>query len=365
MGDDRARSHAGGIQRRRAVPEFLATPENAAAWHQHTGYVPVTLAGFELSQKQGFYKANPGADLPVKQLTRGTVTENSKGLRLGRLPEIRNIIEEEIERALQGQQTAQQAMDTASERGNKVLRDFQKSVRADPLERRTLFDGRLLPILLVLPQLALTAVFFLWPAAQAIRSSLEREDPFGLGSQFVGLENFSELFADPLYVDSIWRTVFFCFAVSVTAMAAALLLAVFADHDIRFRTVYRTLMIWPYAIAPAMSAVLWLFMLDPHVGLLGRWLNAHGIAWDYRINGGQALLLVILASAWKQVSYNFIFFLAGLQSVPRAMTEAARMDGAKGWHRFRTITFPLLAPTTFFLLVVNLVYAAFDTFGTI
>jgi sn-glycerol 3-phosphate transport system permease protein len=218
---------------------------------------------------------------------------------------------------------------------------------------------------LVLPQLALTGVFFLWPAAQAIRSSLQREDPFGLGSQFVGLENFADLFADPLYVDTIWRTVFFCIAVSVTAMAVALLLAVFADHDIRFRTVYRTLMIWPYAVAPAMAAVLWLFMLDPNIGLLGRWMTQHGIGWDWRINGGQAMLLVVLASAWKQVSYNFIFFLAGLQSVPRAVTEAARMDGARGWHRFRTITFPLLAPTTFFLLVVNLVYAAFDTFGTI
>jgi sn-glycerol 3-phosphate transport system permease protein len=233
------------------------------------------------------------------------------------------------------------------------------------MERRTLFDGRLLPILLVLPQLALTAVFFLWPAAQAIQSSLMREDPFGLGAEFVGLDNFAALFADPLYVDTIWRTVFFCVAVSVVAMAAALLLAVFADHDIRFRAVYRTLLIWPYAVAPAMAAVLWLFMLDPRIGLFGRWMTQHGIGWDWRINGGQAMLLVILASAWKQISYNFIFFLAGLQSVPRAVTEAARMDGARGWHRFRTITFPLLAPTTFFLLVVNLVYAAFDTFGTI
>jgi sn-glycerol 3-phosphate transport system permease protein len=233
------------------------------------------------------------------------------------------------------------------------------------VERRTLFEGRLLPILLVLPQLALTGVFFLWPAAAAIRSSTLREDPFGLGAEFVGLENFAELFADPLYVQTIWRTVFFCAAVSVVSMSVALLLAVFADHDIRFRGFYRTLMIWPYAIAPAMAAVLWLFVMDPHIGLLGRAMARFGIAWDWRINGGQAMLLVVLASAWKQVSYNFIFFLAGLQSVPRAVTEASRLDGARGWYRFRTITFPLLAPTTFFLLVVNLVYAAFDTFGTI
>jgi sn-glycerol 3-phosphate transport system permease protein len=148
-------------------------------------------------------------------------------------------------------------------------------------------------------------------------------------------------------------------------MGVALLLAVFADRSIAGLGIYRTLLIWPYAIAPAMSAILFLFVLNPRVGLLGRWLNRHGIAWDYTLNGGQAMLKVIAASAWKQVSYNFIFFLAGLQSIPRSVTEAARIDGARGWHRFRTITFPLSAPTTFFLLVVNVVYAAFDTFGTI
>ena len=233
------------------------------------------------------------------------------------------------------------------------------------MERRTVFEGWFLPVLLVLPQLLLTGFFFLWPAGEAIWSSLIREDPFGLGSTFVGLENFSELFADPLYVDSIIRTVIFCAAVSLLSMSVALLLATFADHHIAGRTIYRTLLIWPYAVAPAVSAVLWLFILNPQVGLLGRWLNAHGVPWDYTINGTQAMLMVIIASAWKQVSYNFIFFIAGLQSIPRAVIEAARMDGAKGWRRFRTITFPLLAPTTFFLLVVNLVYAAFDTFGTI
>ena len=233
------------------------------------------------------------------------------------------------------------------------------------MERRTTFEGWFLPALLVLPQLLLTAFFFILPAGEAIWSSLIRQDPFGLGATFVGLDNFTDLFADPLYVDSIVRTVIFCVAVSVVSMGVALLLAVFADREIRGRAIYRTLLIWPYAIAPAVAAVLWLFILNPQMGLLGRWLNAHGIPWDYTINGGQALLMVILASAWKQISYNFIFFLAGLQSIPRAVIEAARMDGAKGWHRFRTITFPLLTPTTFFLLVVNLVYAAFDTFGTI
>ncbi len=173
------------------------------------------------------------------------------------------------------------------------------------------------------------------------------------------------MFEDPLYVESLWRTVYFCAAVSLLSMSVALLLAVFADREIAGRGFYRTMLIWPYAIAPAVAAVLWILLLHPQIGMVAHGLKAIGVVWDYKINGGQAMLVVILASAWKQVSYNFIFFLAGLQSIPRSVIEAARMDGARGWRRFRTIIFPLLAPTTFFLLVVNLVYSAFDTFGTI
>ncbi len=215
------------------------------------------------------------------------------------------------------------------------------------------------------PQLLLTGVFFLWPAGQAIWSSTQRQDAFGIRSEFVGLENFTDLFADPLYLDSVWRTVGFCAAVSVLAMGVALVLAVFADQEIRGRAIYRTLLITPYAIAPAVAAVLWIIVLHPQIGLVGRWLNAHGVAWDYKLRDGQAFGVVVVASAWKQVSYDFIFYLAGLQAIPRSVIEAARMDGSRGWRRFRTITVPLLAPTTFFLLVVNLVYAAFETFGTI
>jgi sn-glycerol 3-phosphate transport system permease protein len=233
------------------------------------------------------------------------------------------------------------------------------------MDRRTIFNGWLLPVLLILPQLLISGIFFYWPAGQAMYSSLTIEDPFGQSSVFVGLANFRDLFTDPRYLHTILRTALFCAAVTALSMSVALLLAVFADREIRGRAIYRTLLIWPYAVAPVISAVLWLFILNPEVGLFGRWLNAHGIAWDYTVNGGQGMLLVIIASAWKQVSYNFIFFLAGLQSIPRAVTEAARMDGARGWHRFRTITFPLLAPTTIFLIVVNLTYAAFDTFATI
>ena len=230
--------------------------------------------------------------------------------------------------------------------------------------RRTIFPGWLLPVGLVLPQLLLTIVFFFLPAGVAIWSSLIRSDPFGLSSVFVGWDNFTDLFTDPLYVDSICRTIGFVVAVCVLSMGIALLLAVAADGVVRGRGFYRTMLIWPYAVAPAVAAIIWLFLLHPQIGLFGRWMNRN-LGWDYALNGSQAAILVVLASAWKEVSYNFIFFVAGLQSVPRTVTEAARMDGARGWRRFRTITLPLLMPTIFFLLVVNVVYAAFDTFGTI
>ncbi len=233
------------------------------------------------------------------------------------------------------------------------------------MERRTIFRGWKLPVALVLPQLLLTFFFFYWPAADAVWSSLTRTDAFGINTEFVWFANFSDLFADPLYRDSIGRTLVFCLAVCVISMSLALLLALFADRELRGRHIYRTLLIWPYAIAPAIAAVIWILLLHPQIGLLGRWLNRIGIHWDYKLDGAQAMAVVILAAAWKQVSYNFLFFLAGLQSIPKSVIEAARMDGAGFAHRFRTIVVPLLAPTIFFLIVVNIVYAAFDTFGTI
>jgi sn-glycerol 3-phosphate transport system permease protein len=233
------------------------------------------------------------------------------------------------------------------------------------MRKNVIFRGKLLPLLLLSPQLAITAVFFFWPAGQAIWSSLLREDAFGLSRQFVGLENFAEVLADPTWRGAAGNTAIFAFSVAILAISAALLLAVQADKSIRGSGAYKTLLIWPYAVAPAIAAVLWLFLFHPQIGLIGRALNAAQIAWDYRLNGGQAMLLVIIASAWKQVSYNFIFFLAGLQSIPRSVLEAAAIDGARPMRRFWTVVFPLLSPTTFFLLTVNLVYAFFDTFGVI
>ena len=233
------------------------------------------------------------------------------------------------------------------------------------MEKKVHFKGITLPYLLLLPQLIITGLFFFWPAAQAVRQSFLREDAFGLSSQFVGFENFADVLSDPTWLASAGRTLFFSTSVAVLALGVALFLAVQADKHIRGADTYKTLLIWPYAVAPAIAAVLWLFMFHPQIGLFGRMLNAAGIPWDYKLNGDQAMLLIILAAAWKQVSYNFIFFLAGLQSIPKAVLEAAAIDGARPMRRFWTVVFPLLSPTAFFLLVVNLVYAFFDTFGII
>ncbi len=227
------------------------------------------------------------------------------------------------------------------------------------------FPQRTLPWLLLLPQLLVTAIFFLWPAGQAVKQAFYQEDAFGLSSEFVGLENFSHLLHDPLYYASIGTTLFFSFAVAFVGIALALLLAVMADRVMRGQIIYKTLLIWPYAVAPALAGVLWWVMFDPSTGPIAVWLKSMGVNWNHFLNGNQAMTLVVIAATWKQISYNFLFFLAGLQAIPRSLIEAAAIDGASPFKRFWTVVFPLLSPTTFFLLVVNLVYAFFDTFGII
>jgi sn-glycerol 3-phosphate transport system permease protein len=233
------------------------------------------------------------------------------------------------------------------------------------MERRVVFPGWLFPALLLAPQLAVTFVFFFWPAAQAILQSMQRGDAFGLSTRFVGLENFAAVLADPLYLAAVEVTVVFSFAVAILALASGLLLAVMADQVVRGAAFYKTVLLLPYAVAPAIAGVLWLFLFNPSVGIIAAGLRSAGVDWNYLLNGRQALLLVILAAAWKQVSYNFLFFLAGLQAIPKTLVEAAAIDGAGPNRRFWRIVFPLLAPTSFFLLVVNIVYAFFDTFGII
>jgi ABC-type sugar transport systems, permease components len=233
------------------------------------------------------------------------------------------------------------------------------------MQRRVIFDNKALPYLLLAPQVAVTLVFFIWPAAQAIWQSVHLQDAFGLRAQFVWFENFEAVLTDPAYIDTLRITLIFSGSVTFLSLSVALGLAVLADAKIKGAGVYKTLLIWPYALAPAVAAVLWMFIFNPEIGVLGRALNDLGFNWDYRLNDTQALLMVILAASWKQVSYNFIFFLAGLQAIPRSVLEAASIDGASAVRRFWTITFPLLSPTTFFLLVVDIVYAFFETFGTI
>ncbi len=233
------------------------------------------------------------------------------------------------------------------------------------MERRVIFPNKLLPYLLVAPQLAVTIVFFFWPAGQAIYMSVLSQDAFGQSVTFVGLDNFKEVLTDPDYLKTLWRTLIFSGAVAISALVPALLFALMAERVVRGAGFYRTILVLPYAIAPAIAGVLWLFMFSPSVGIVAYGLKKLGFDWNPRLDGSDAMILVIMAAAWKQISYNFLFFLAGLQSIPKALLEAASIDGAGEWHKFRTIIFPLLSPTTFFLLVVNIVYAFFDTFGII
>ncbi len=211
----------------------------------------------------------------------------------------------------------------------------------------------------------ITLVFFIWPASQALHQSMLIEDAFGLKTTFVWFDNFSALFTDPLYLDSFQTTLVFGFFTMAISMGLSLLLAVTADHTIKFATGYKTLLIWPYAVAPPLAGVLWLFMFNPASGILAFALQGLGYDWDHVLNGNQAMALVIFAASWKQVSYNFIFFLAGLQAIPKSLIESAAIDGSGPGRRFWTIIFPLISPTTFFLMVINLIYAFFDTFGII
>ena len=233
------------------------------------------------------------------------------------------------------------------------------------MEKRAFFRSRWLPYALVAPQLAITIIFFFWPAGQALYQSVLMQDAFGSNVEFVGLENFRVLFNDPGYLASFRVTAVFSVLVAGFALGIALFLAVFADRLLRGAATIKTLLIWPYAVAPAIAGVLWLFMFNPTLGVVAHWLSRAGVHWDFLLNGRQALSLLVMAAVWKQISYNFVFFLAGLQAIPKSLIVAAAIDGAGPWRRFWSIVFPLLSPTTFFLLVVNIVYAFFDTFAIV
>ena len=231
--------------------------------------------------------------------------------------------------------------------------------------KRVHFPTSLLPYLLVAPQVIITLVFFVWPASQAVYQSFLIEDAFGISTEFVWFENFTYLASDEQYLGTFGRTIFFSVCVAVLSMSAALVLAGFADRIVRGATTYRTLLIWPYAVAPVLAGALWVFMFNPTLGIFPYILEFVGVDWNHYLNGNQAMALVIFAAAWKQIAYNFLFYLAAMQSIPRSLIEAAAIDGAGPVRRFWDHIFPLVSPTTFFLLVINAVYAFFDTFGII
>lgn len=233
------------------------------------------------------------------------------------------------------------------------------------MHKRALFRNPWLPYLLLAPQIAITVVFFLWPATRALEQSFFVEDAFGFSRQFVALENYAALFHDPGYLRSFRTTLVFGLSVTALAMSLSLMLAVAANRVLRAATAYRTFLIWPYAVAPALAGVIWYFLMNPSLGIVAYWLKGLGIDWNHYVSGEQALIMVVIAATWKQISYNFLFFLAGLQSIPKSLIEAAAIDRAGPARRFWTIVFPLISPTTFFLLIVNLVYAFFDTFALI
>jgi sn-glycerol 3-phosphate transport system permease protein len=232
-------------------------------------------------------------------------------------------------------------------------------------EKRVVFRSTWLPWLLVAPQMAIVLVFFFWPAGQALYQSVLLQDAFGTSTEFVGLQNFKNLFADPTYLASFKTTAVFSVLVAVLGLSVALLLAVCANRVIHGAMAYKTLLIWPYAVAPVIAGVLWVFMFATPMGVVSHTLTLLGYDWNHLLKSGDAMTLIVIAAVWKQISYNFLFFLAGLQSIPKSLIEAAAIDGASPMRRFWTIVFPLLSPTTFFLLVINVIYAFFDTFAII
>ncbi len=234
------------------------------------------------------------------------------------------------------------------------------------MEKRVLFKSPLLPWLLLAPQGLIIAVFFFWPAGQALLQSMQMQDSFGLSREWVGLDNFKSLFADAAYLETFKTTAVFSVLVAILGLSLSLTLAVFADRVVRGALLYRSMLIVPYAVAPAVAGVLWVFMFAPSLGVVSYALrHFFALEWNHLLNSQHAMTLIVAAAVWKQISYNFLFFLAGLQSIPKSLIEAAAIDGARPWRRFWTIQMPLLSPTTFFLLVINMVYAFFDTFAII
>lgn len=232
--------------------------------------------------------------------------------------------------------------------------------------KRSYFKSSYLPYLLIVPQILVTLTFFYWPAVQGIMQSFLLSDPFGRKSKFVWFYNYVELFTDPLYLKSIFITFVFSIATAAVSISLGLFIASMANRALKAKALIRTMLIWPYAVAPAISGIMWLFLLHPSYGIVAiaikKWFGAD---WNPVLYGADAMAMIVMASAWKEVSYNFVFFIAGMQAIPKSLIEAAAIDGAGPFRRFWTITLPLLSPTFFFLMVMNIIYSFFETFGII
>ena len=306
----------------------------------------------------------------VTQMNAGKTTPNSQGLRLGNYGSVRDAIEEQMENVFAGKKTAKQGLDDAVAKSDDVLKEFAAHVQVGrgrrPAMKRTVFRNRWLPYVLVAPQVIITVVFFYWPALDSVRLALYRASPFGDRMIFVGWGNFARLFNDAAYLRSALTSVMFAFFVTVIGLALALVLAALANAKIRGLAIYRSLLLWPYGIAPAIAGILWLFIFHPSYGVLPYVLSfVTAYQFNWFLKGWVAMTLIIVAAIWKQFGYNLAFYLAGLQAIETSVLEAASVDGAGPIRRFLAITFPLLSPVTFFLFTLNMTFAFFDTFGLV
>ena len=366
---------------------FLSDTDRQVKLHQESGYLPITKAAYEKTKASGFYEKNPTLETPLKELTNKEPTENSRGLRFGNMVQMRDVWAEEMEAALAGQKTAQQALDAAVTRGNAMLRRLKRTAVSDGSQRHEIVAATALLVPrsiqakhswktgdLQQQAAALRAAraaahhypdIFLLAGRQAVWQSFLVRMPSACRRNSSAWRTTSALFAQPEYYKAMATTLVFSSLVAVLSLSLALLFATQADKNLKAAQVYKTFLIWPYAVAPAVAGVLWFFMFHPSLGTLARPLRWMGFDWNPVLNGNHAMILVVMAAVWKQISYNFLFFLAGLQSIPKSVIEAGAIDGAGPMRRFWTIVFPLLSPTTFFLLVVNVVYVFFDTFGII
>jgi sn-glycerol 3-phosphate transport system permease protein len=233
------------------------------------------------------------------------------------------------------------------------------------MHKRVLFDDRLLPYLLVAPQLLIIFVFFYWPSGQALFWAFTLEPPFGGAARWVGWRNFEDVLASPTYRRAVLNTLVFALSTSAISLFLGLVFAIFADRGLRGIVIYKTAVMWPYAVAAPVAAVIWQFIFQPSIGFVGMLNHWRPGIWNPNTNGLHAMVMVVVASCWISITFNFVFFLAGLQAIPNSLVEAAAMDGAGPVRRWFDLVFPLISPTFFLLIVLNVSTSFTEGFGVI